>query len=81
MTTVTYTTEHGTSVIEFDRNPFEVLEACRARMFPGVNPPAFDEVWERIMQERKTKPTEEKPKPSTLQTNRKAAVSGGWWQE
>ena len=53
MITVTYTEGLYVRVMEFDKPPAEVLEAVRSRLFPGVQPPAFDEKWERIMAARK----------------------------
>ena len=51
--TVTYRNGDDVRVLETDREPAEVLEFCRARIFPGVQVPAFDAQYERIMEARK----------------------------
>lgn len=47
-----YRSAERSFVAEFDRDPFEVLDFVRKRMFPHVQVPAVDLVFEQIMQER-----------------------------
>lgn len=54
MITVTYRERDYVRVVETNRDPAEVLEFCRSRIFPEVQVLAFDEKWERIMEKRKT---------------------------
>lgn len=53
MTTVTYRNGDDVRVVETNREPAEVLEFCRSRIFPDVQPLAFDEKYEAIMAARK----------------------------
>jgi hypothetical protein len=51
MITVRFSTKNSaTTVAEIDRDDVvPVLEACRRRVFPGVEPPLRDAVWERAL--------------------------------
>lgn len=53
MMRVSYTLEGVTTVFDTDKEPAEVLEAVRARMFPDVQVLAVDAKFDAIMVERK----------------------------
>jgi hypothetical protein len=50
--TVTYRNGDISVDIEVEREPAEVLEFARARLWPDVQPPAIDVKWEAMMAER-----------------------------
>jgi hypothetical protein len=56
MNEITITWNDQIILIDGDKHDFAVvLERCRKQIFPGIEPPAFDPVFERILKGRTMK--------------------------